>query len=54
MDDLDGLLARLKAAQLELITAAAKAGGVPTDKTLAKIADLELTIAAVEHTIDEG
>jgi hypothetical protein len=53
MNDLEGLLARLKAAQLELINTAAKAGGLPPDRTLAKLADLELAIAAAEHAIDE-
>ncbi len=51
--DLEALLERLKAAQTELIAVVAKAGGMPSDKTLSKIADLELSIGAVEHALDE-
>ncbi len=54
MNDFPGLLERMKAAQLELLTAAARTGGLPTDGALRKIADLEVAIGALEHVIDSG
>lgn len=50
---LEALRARLIVAQQELIHAAAEAGTLPSDKTLRKITDLEVTIGAVEALIDE-
>ncbi|MDF2809884.1 MAG: hypothetical protein K0S56_915 [Microvirga sp.] len=52
-EKLDALRARLLAAQRELIKAAAEAGTAPSDNALRKIADLEVTIGAVETMIDE-
>ncbi len=52
MNELKALLDRLKVAQTELVVAAAKTETLPSDKTLAKLADLELAIAAVENEID--
>ncbi|GBD48638.1 hypothetical protein [Methylopila sp. Yamaguchi] len=53
MDDYQALLDRLKTAQRELLTAAAKAKTLPSDGALRKIADLEVAIGAVEHLLDE-
>lgn len=52
MNEQDALLQRLKVAQVELFNVAAKSGALPSDKTLSKIADLELAIAAIENAID--
>ncbi|ADH91579.1 conserved hypothetical protein [Ancylobacter novellus DSM 506] len=52
-EKLEALRARLVLAQRELIKAAAEAGTVPSDNALRKIADLEVTIGAVETMIDE-
>lgn len=51
---LEALRSRLLTAQQELIHAAAEAGTLPSDKTLRKITDLEVTIGAVEALIDES
>lgn len=53
MDDYQALLDRMKTAQRELLTAAAKAKTLPSDGALRKIADLEVAIGAVEHLLDE-
>ncbi|WP_020185147.1 hypothetical protein [Methylopila sp. 73B] len=53
MDDYQALLDRMKTAQRELLTAAAKANTLPSDGALRKIADLEVAIGAVEHLLDE-
>ncbi|GLK55377.1 hypothetical protein JOD31_000298 [Methylopila capsulata] len=53
MDDYQALLDRMKAAQRDLLTAAAKANTLPSDGALRKIADLEVAIGAVEHLLDE-
>lgn len=52
-EKLQALRVRLLAAQRELIKAAAEAGTIPSDNTVRKIADLEVTIGAVETMIDE-
>lgn len=52
-EKLEALRARLLAAQRELITAAANAGTIPSDNALRKIADLEVTIGAIEAMIDD-
>lgn len=53
MNDYIALLERMKTAQAELLNAAAKAGALPSDNALRKIADLEVAIGALEHMIDE-
>lgn len=54
MSDLRVQLERLKAAQKELLDSSAEAGGLPSDKTLSKIADLEIAIGAFEAAIEGG
>ncbi|HVI29310.1 hypothetical protein [Hansschlegelia sp.] len=54
MDDYKTLLDRMKAAQIELLAAAARARTLPSDGALRKIADLEVAIGALEHLIDDG
>lgn len=49
---LTALRDRLAKAQRELILAAAESGIVPSDNALRKIADLEVTISAVEHMLE--
>jgi hypothetical protein len=51
-DKLSTLRARLLNVQRELITLAADAGTIPSDNALRKIADLEVTIGAVEHMLE--
>ena len=53
MNDYIALLERMKTAQAELLNAAAKAGALPSDNALRKIADLEVAIGALEHMIEE-
>lgn len=53
MTKLEALRARLLATQRDLIAAAAESGSVPSDNTLRKIADIEVTIGAIETLIDE-
>lgn len=53
MNDHIALLERMKTAQAELLNAAAKAGALPSDNALRKIADLEVAIGALEHMIEE-
>lgn len=50
---LQSLRTRLLVAQRELIKASAEAGTIPSDNALRKIADLEVTIGAVEAMIDD-
>ena len=50
---LENLRARLIAAQRELVKAAAEAGTIPSDNALRKIADMEVTIGAVEAMIED-
>lgn len=50
---LEELCVKLLAAQRALILAAAKAGTIPSDNTLRKIADMEVTIGALETMIEE-
>ncbi|MDR4306429.1 hypothetical protein IHQ68_07340 [Chelatococcus sambhunathii] len=52
--DYQGLLDRMKAAQAELLAAAARSKTLPSDGALRKIADLEVAIGALEHLIEEG
>jgi len=52
-EKLNALRARLLAAQREILIAAANAGTIPSDNALRKIADLEVTIGAVETMIDD-
>lgn len=53
-DKLQALRSRLLAAQRALIVAAAEAGAVPPENMLRKIADMEVTVAAIETMIDEA
>ncbi len=50
---LQDLRVKLLAAQRSLIQAAADAGTIPSDNTLRKIADMEVTIGALETMIEE-
>lgn len=50
---LEALLERLMEAQRDLLMAAADAGGMPAVKTLDRVAQLELNIAAIEHLLEE-
>jgi len=51
--DLQRLLDRLKAAQRDLLLAAARSSALPSDGMLRKISDLEGAIAAAEALIQE-
>lgn len=51
--ELEALLERLTAAQAELFQTAARSSAPPSDRTLSKIADLELSIAAGENALDK-
>ena len=53
IEKLKALRARLLTVQRELITVAAKAGTIPSDNSLRKIADLEIAIGAVETMIED-
>ena len=53
MNEHKALLERMKTAQAELLNAAAKAGALPSDNALRKIADLEVAIGALEHLIEQ-
>lgn len=53
MTNLESLLQRLKKAQREIIVSCADSGGLPPDRLLRKVADLEMAIGAVENLIDE-
>jgi len=48
----EALLQRMEEEQVKILQSAAKAGVLPTDNMLAKIADLELAIGAVEALLD--
>lgn len=50
---LEALRARLLAAQRHLIIVAAEAGTIPSDNTMRKVADMEVTLGAIEAMIDE-
>lgn len=52
-EKLEALLQRLKGEQRRLITAAAELAMLPSNSTLERVAQLELNIAAIEHTLDE-
>lgn len=52
MNEYSALLERMKAAQIELLSAAAKAKTLPSDGALRKIADLEVAIGALEHLLE--
>jgi len=52
-NQLTALRSRLIEAQEKILIQAADAGALPSDKQLAKIADLEAAIAAVEHMIED-
>jgi len=45
------LLRRLREEQANLVASAAKSGSLPPDRIISRIADLELTIAALEFMI---
>lgn len=53
-EKLEALLRRLKEEQKRLITAAAELAMLPGNSTLERVAQLELNIAAIEHTLDEA
>lgn len=53
LSDLEQLRDRLKHAQTELLLLTAKAKVLPSDGTLRKIADLEISLGAIEALIDE-
>lgn len=53
LSDLEELRDRLKHAQTELLLLTAKAKVLPSDGTLRKIADLEISLGAIEALIDE-
>lgn len=50
---LEALRARLLSMQHELLMAAAESGAVPSDNALRKIADIEVTIGAIETLLDD-
>lgn len=52
-EKLEALLGRLKEEQKRLIVVAAEAGSLPSHSTLERVAQLEMNIAAVEHTLEE-
>lgn len=53
-DKLEALLQRLKEEQRRLIMAAAESGMLPSNSTMERVAQLEMNIAAIEHTLDEA
>jgi uncharacterized coiled-coil protein SlyX len=53
-EKLEALLDRLKEEQRRLIIAAAEIEMLPSHSTLERVAQLELNIAAIEHTLDEA
>ncbi|MBS7543366.1 hypothetical protein [Ancylobacter oerskovii] len=53
IEKLTALRTRLLAAQRELIKAAAEAGTLPSDNALRKIADIEVTIGAIEAMMED-
>jgi hypothetical protein len=48
------LLGRLKTAQRDLILVASKTDALPPDSLIRKISELEVTIGAIEHMLEEG
>lgn len=52
-EKLEALLERLKGEQQRLLYAAADVPALPSQSTLERVAQLELNIAAVEHTLDD-
>ena len=54
LDDLEGLLSRLTAAQKQLILLSAKSKAFPDNNTLNKVATLALNISAVEALIADA
>ncbi|MDQ0511690.1 hypothetical protein [Ancylobacter amanitiformis] len=52
-EKLQSLRVRLLSAQRELIKAAAEAGTIPSDNMMRKIADMEVTIGALEAMIED-
>lgn len=54
MQELEAQLERLKLAQKELLDTAANSDGLPSEKALSKIADLEIAIGAFEAAIEGG
>lgn len=53
MEDYKQLLERMKTAQRELLSTAAKASTLPSDGAMRKIADLEVAIGALEHLLED-
>lgn len=51
--DMAALVEHMKREQREIIVAAAKAGALPSDGALRKIAALEIAIGAAEHELEE-
>jgi hypothetical protein len=51
---LEMLEKRLKEEQQRLIEEAARIGGMPSGRTIQRVAELELNIAAIENTLSEG
>ena len=49
---LETLLGRLKDEQQRLLFAAAEIDALPSNSTLDRVAQIELTIAALEHTLE--
>ncbi|MBB3769692.1 hypothetical protein FHS55_000278 [Angulomicrobium tetraedrale] len=52
-EKLQSLRVRLLSAQRDLIKAAAEAGTIPSDNMMRKIADMEVTIGALEAMIED-
>lgn len=52
-DNVQRLLDRLKAAQRDLILKAAQTDALPPESLVRKISDLEVTIGAVEHLLED-
>jgi len=48
------LLERLREEQANLVASAAKSGSLPPDRLISRIANLELTIAALEFKIQSA
>lgn len=49
--NLENLSSRLRQEQSELLIAAAKSAGLPSNSTMQRVAQLELNIAAIENTL---
>lgn len=52
-EKLESLLQRLKEEQRRLLLAAAEHAMMPGNSTLERVAQLELNIAAIEHTLED-